>query len=117
MRRFCRSVPNPITPRPIARPFSVNFLTFSRPAIPSDFSRKSEQRQSRNTVASKIASVSFHSSYLAKFMLDKMLETVRDSDERSMISEHRLDALMSIPSILYDTESGQLATTLLQYYL
>lgn len=70
----------------MARPFSVNRRTFSRPAMPSEFSRKLEHRQSRKTVASKIASVSFHSSYLDKFMLDRIQLKLIVSDECNIIS-------------------------------
>src|SRR3546814_7256183 len=71
------------------------------PGTPLARTRYSLHTQSRKTVLTKTASVSFHSSYFSKFILDSTQVKVWSSSECKAISVHRLLAFTSKPLSLY----------------
>jgi hypothetical protein len=70
---------HPNTPNPNALPFSAERTEFSNPFKFLAFWINSERTPSKNQVAVYTKSVSFHSSYLAKFKDDKQHTNECDS--------------------------------------
>ena len=110
MLRCCSAVWNPQTPKPNALLFFVNDHAFSSPGRFLLLSKNSWHTQSRNTVALKIASVSSHSSYVARFIEDNTHVYVYSSELCNIISAHSCGALISNPCLTY--HSGRLAFAL-----
>ena len=91
----CKNECHPITPKPKARPFLAWECVLFKLSLPLDLSINSCITPSKNHVANSTASVSFHSSYLAKFIDDKQHINECSSSVNNVISEHMLVILTS----------------------
>ena len=88
---FCwRKVCHPITPKPKALPLAACLWVRFKLSLPFDLSINSCITPSKNQVANSTASVSFHSSYFAKFIEDKQQINECSSSVNNVISEQIL---------------------------
>ena len=83
----CKYVCHPKTPNPNALPFSADLTLFSKPFMYFALLINSVRTPSKNIVALYTKSVSFHSSYFAKFKELKQHTNECDSSVCNVISE------------------------------
>ena len=86
----CKNECQPITPKPNALPFRAWACVLFNESLPFDLSINSCITPSKNQVANSTASVSFHSSYLAKFIEDRQQINECSSSVNKVISEQIL---------------------------